>query len=137
MHSLATPPEAETHMLTCVTGASAAGETRRAARVLQIFAAVSTPPSRDHWHDVLAVPEIEPSSSGRSRAHRDLLALEAIARGRLLAYASTVAIAVVVSAIILTVVLGLIAEWRLTIAALLFAAAGIVLIFNLSELRRS
>jgi hypothetical protein len=137
MQSLTAPPEAgnpHAHLRHRRVPLPATIDGRR--RVLQIFAAVSTPL-------VLVTIGLMFLPYGRSAVVIGVAglvvisALEAIARGRLLAYVSTLAIAVVVAAVILAVVIGLIVEWRLTIAAVLFTAAAIVLIFNLSELRRS
>lgn len=65
-----------------------------------------------------------------------IFALEALARRRLVSFLLTAAIVLLAVSIGLSIVVGLLIEWRFTVAALLCVGAVVVLVLNLVELRR-
>jgi hypothetical protein len=65
-----------------------------------------------------------------------IFSIEALARRHWLSFVASVATSVVVAIVAAAIVTGLIAEWRLTVAAVAFTVAGAILVANLAELRR-
>ncbi|HSM65292.1 MAG TPA: hypothetical protein VK860_03200 [Ilumatobacteraceae bacterium] len=65
-----------------------------------------------------------------------IFALEALARRRLVSFLLTAVTVLLAVSIGLSIVIGLLVEWRFTVAALLCIGALVVLVLNLVELRR-
>ncbi len=110
-------------------------EERSRRRVLAIWSAISTPLVL-LWLVLLIVP------LGRSLVGLSAVALlvmctiEAIARRQLARFLVALVLAAVVAVLATVVVLGLLADWRTASGLLLVAAAVVLLVVNLVELRR-
>jgi hypothetical protein len=65
-----------------------------------------------------------------------IFALEALARRRLVSFLLTAIIVTITVMISVSIIVGLLIEWRYTVAALLVVGAMVVLVLNLAELRR-
>jgi hypothetical protein len=104
-------------------------------RVLSAWSAVSTPLLLLTLA-VLVLPLGPSIATFAIVAITVIFALEALARRRLVSFLLTAGIVVIGVSISVSIVIGLLIEWRYTVAVLLAAGALVVLVLNLAELRR-